>query len=241
MPPGYARDARPRRPSSRSLLSSALIAGACTLPFLMHTADRALADVGGHGKDSTDTATVVAADARHRDPAFDVHETSRTARVVGEQIRERRVQARHERTQRQSHRANRRELSRWVLPVNGAEWSAPFGQAGTAWSSGYHTGQDFTAPYGTPVMAAGAGTITFAGWSDAYGNKIEITHADGDQTWYAHLSDFAGASGTVSPGDVIGYVGCTGNCYGTHLHFEFHPGGGAAADPIAWLRSQGAR
>ena len=108
------------------------------------------------------------------------------------------------------------------------------------WSSGYHTGQDFLAPYGTPVMAAGTGTISFAGWSDAYGNKIEITHADGNQTWYAHMSEFAQTSGTVAPGDVIGYVGCTGNCFGNHLHFEFHPGGGAATDPMAWLNSRGA-
>ena len=108
------------------------------------------------------------------------------------------------------------------------------------WSSGYHTGQDFTAPYGTPVLAAGAGTITFAGWSDAYGNKIEITHPDGNQTWYAHMSSLERTSGTVAPGDVIGYVGCTGNCFGDHLHFEFHPGGGAAVDPMPWLRSHGA-
>jgi murein DD-endopeptidase MepM/ murein hydrolase activator NlpD len=126
------------------------------------------------------------------------------------------------------------------MPINGAGWSASFGTAGSAWSSGYHTGQDFTAPTGTPVMAASGGTITFAGWSDAYGNKIEITHSDGNQTWYAHLDSLERTSGTVHPGDVIGYVGCTGNCYGSHLHFEFHPGGGTATDPVAWLSTHGA-
>jgi murein DD-endopeptidase MepM/ murein hydrolase activator NlpD len=126
------------------------------------------------------------------------------------------------------------------MPVPGAGWSASFGDAGSAWSSGYHTGQDFTAPSGTPVLAAGDGTITSATWSDAYGNIIELTHPDGDQSWYAHLSEFAQTSGAVKAGDVIGYVGCTGNCYGTHLHFEYHPGGGEAADPVAWLRRNGA-
>jgi len=86
-------------------------------------------------------------------------------------------------------------------------------------------------------MAAAAGTITFAGWSGAYGNKIEITQAHGNQTWYAHLSAIARTSGAVSAGEVIGYVGCTGNCFGTHLHFEVHPGGGAAVDPVPWLRA----
>ena len=108
------------------------------------------------------------------------------------------------------------------------------------WSSGYHTGQDFTAPSGTPVHAVAAGTITSATWSDAYGNIIEITHPGGDQSWYAHTSGFARTSGAVAAGDVIGYVGCTGNCFGSHLHLEYHPGGGEAADPVAWLRSNGA-
>ncbi len=126
------------------------------------------------------------------------------------------------------------------MPVSGAGMSAYFGEAGSAWSSGYHTGQDFTASAGTPVRAVGSGTITSAAWSDAYGNIIEITHANGDQSWYAHMSSFERTSGSVSAGDVIGYVGCTGNCFGTHLHFEYHPGGGEAADPLPWLHRNGA-
>lgn len=183
------------------------------------------------------------------DVSISVHATTRAVRVVAQEAAEQRrhdrlarqhKKARQERAQRQADRQERRELNRWVMPIVGADWSAPFGQTGSIWSSGYHTGQDFTAPYGTPVLAAGSGIITFAGWSDAYGNKIEITHPDGNQTWYAHMSSLKRTSGAVAPGDVIGYVGCTGNCYGNHLHFEFHPGGGAAADPIAWLRSHGA-
>ena len=71
------------------------------------------------------------------------------------------------------------------------------------------------------------------------GMKMVITQPDGDETWYAHLSAFERSSGAVAAGDVIGYVGCTGNCYGNHLHFEVHPDGGEVTDPIRWLRSHG--
>ena len=74
----------------------------------------------------------------------------------------------------------------------------------------------------------------------SYGNKIVVTHGDGSESWYAHMSGFERTSGTVAAGDVIGYVGCTGNCYGDHVHLEYHPGGGDAADPLPWLRSNGA-
>jgi murein DD-endopeptidase MepM/ murein hydrolase activator NlpD len=158
-----------------------------------------------------------------------------------------RREQRAERIARQERRAEARAAARaaarapqWVLPVAGAGWSASFGEAGSAWSSGYHTGQDFTAPTGTSVHAVSDGTITSATWSDAYGNIIKITHPGGDQSWYAHMTGFERTSGSVSAGDVIGYVGCTGNCYGSHVHFEYHPGGGEAADPLPWLRNNGA-
>ena len=166
----------------------------------------------------------------------------REARQDRKERRERR-ERRAAREARQERRAEARAAARaaarapqWVFPVPGAGWSASFGESGSMWSSGHHTGQDFTAPSGTPVHAVSAGTITSATWSDAYGNIIEITHPNGDQSWYAHMSGFAQTSGPVSAGEVIGYVGCTGNCFGNHLHFEYHPGGGGAADPVAWLQ-----
>ncbi|MEO8106352.1 MAG: M23 family metallopeptidase [Actinomycetes bacterium] len=159
-------------------------------------------------------------EGRHRQQAHEKRQ---------EQRADERAEARHS-----------RRTSRWTLPVPGAGWSASFGESGSAWSSGFHTGQDFTAPSGTPIHAVGPGTITSAAYSGAYGNLAVITHQDGSQSWYAHLSGFKRSSGSVSAGDVIGYVGCTGNCYGSHVHFEYHPRFGDAADPLPWLRGKGA-
>ena len=77
---------------------------------------------------------------------------------------------------------------RWVLPIVGYHLTAGFGEYGL-WSHA-HTGQDFAAPIGTPVHALGDGTVIFASYDGAYGNKIVIQHAGGLLTWYAHLSAF---------------------------------------------------
>ncbi len=85
-----------------------------------------------------------------------------------------------------------------------------------------HDGIDFPAPAGTPIGAAGVGTVTFAGWnSGGYGNLVIVQHRLGFQTWYAHLSRFAVSTGSRVAGGVrIGYVGSTGHATGPHLHFE---------------------
>jgi murein DD-endopeptidase MepM/ murein hydrolase activator NlpD len=127
----------------------------------------------------------------------------------------------------------------WVSPVDGYRISATYGQSGWMWSKGYHTGIDLVLGYGAPVKAAHGGTVTFAGWGGAYGNKIEITHDDGTQTWYAHMSSLAVGLGPVSTGQQIGSVGCTGNCFGAHLHLEAHTSGGGELDPAAYLRQRG--
>src|SRR5215207_3939995 len=109
-------------------------------------------------------------------------------RELRQERRERREQREERRERRQDARAAARAAARapqWVMPVPGAGWSASFGESGSMWSSGFHTGQDFTAPTGTPVLAVSDGTVTSATWSDAYGNIIEITHSNGDQSWYA--------------------------------------------------------
>ncbi len=127
----------------------------------------------------------------------------------------------------------------WVRPVGAYVLTARFGDAGRRWSS-THTGLDFAAPTGTPVVSVDAGTVTFAGTAGAYGSKVEVTHADGTVTWYAHLSLIAVTEGQeVLRGGAVGTVGATGNTSGPHLHFEVRPAGGGPIDPVAALLARG--
>lgn len=122
-----------------------------------------------------------------------------------------------------------------TLPTSNFQLTARFGQAG-GWSRGYHTGLDFAAPSGTPVVAALHGTVVDAGWNGAYGNQITIRHADGTQTTYAHLSSINVSVGqSVGTGQRIGAVGSTGNSTGPHLHFEVITPGGQFINPATWL------
>jgi murein DD-endopeptidase MepM/ murein hydrolase activator NlpD len=87
-----------------------------------------------------------------------------------------------------------------------------------------HAGTDYAAAPGTPVMAAGDGQVTYAGWSGGYGNLVELRHPNSVTTRYAHLQRIARGvrpGVRVSQGDVIGYVGSTGLSTGPHLHYEF--------------------
>ena len=90
-----------------------------------------------------------------------------------------------------------------------------------SWRS--HNGTDFSAPVGTPIMATSDATIDFIGTQRGFGNLIVLKHRNDITTHYAHLNGFAKglAKGqSVSQGDLIGYVGCTGWCTGPHLHYE---------------------
>jgi hypothetical protein len=98
-----------------------------------------------------------------------------------------------------------------------------------------HAGVDWAAPTGTPILAAGAGTISFAGDGSGYGNVVYIDHPGGIQTRYAHMNAFAPGiktGGAVKAGDLIGYVGTTGRSTGPHLHFEVHVNG-TPVDPFS--------
>lgn len=128
---------------------------------------------------------------------------------------------------------------KWVLPVLGFRLTAGFGEYGL-WSSA-HTGQDFAAPYGTPVRSVGDGEVISARYDGAYGNKVVVRHEDGTVTWYCHLSSFEQTSGKVKAGDVIGRVGSTGNSTGDHVHLEVRPGDGDPVEPLTWLRRHGVR
>ncbi|MBN0043082.1 M23 family metallopeptidase [Streptomyces actuosus] len=134
------------------------------------------------------------------------------------------------------------ELARqYSLPTSSYTITSTFGQAGSMWSSGYHTGLDFAAPTGTLIKAIHSGTITEAGWAGAYGYRTILTLDDGTELWFCHQSSINVSVGQkVNTGDVIGRVGATGNVTGPHLHLEVHPGGQTTGiDPMAWLRSKG--
>jgi murein DD-endopeptidase MepM/ murein hydrolase activator NlpD len=86
-----------------------------------------------------------------------------------------------------------------------------------------HTGVDYSNRIGTPIIAAGNGTIIKAGWDSGYGRRIEIQHANGYVTTYNHLSNFARniqPGARVRQGTIIGYLGNTGLSTGPHLHYE---------------------
>lgn len=86
----------------------------------------------------------------------------------------------------------------------------------------FHTGIDISYEYGTPVVAMLDGTVVFAAEYGGYGNCVIIEHAGGDHTLYAHCSSLNAYYGSyVSKGDVIAYVGSTGNSTGPHLHLEY--------------------
>jgi murein DD-endopeptidase MepM/ murein hydrolase activator NlpD len=108
-------------------------------------------------------------------------------------------------------------------PVDGARISSTFGRRFHP-VLGYtrmHKGIDFAVPTGTPVMAAGSGSVSYAGYAGEYGNFVVITHSNGYATAYGHLSRFAVKTGTrVHQGQVVAYSGATGLVTGPHLHYE---------------------
>lgn len=115
-------------------------------------------------------------------------------------------------------------------PLNGARLSSHYGQRKHP-LLGYtrmHKGIDFSAPLGTPIMAAGNATVKRADWYGSYGNAVVLQHADGYETLYAHLKGFASdikPGVRVKQGQVIGYLGNTGLSQARHLHYEVYRNG----------------
>ena len=107
----------------------------------------------------------------------------------------------------------------WPLPGH-TYISCHFGEADAFGNTG-HRGTDIPAPEGTPILAAHSGTVLVSGWNDSYGNQVLLDNGAGLSTRYAHMTASAVTAGeTVTAGQVIGYVGSTGDSTGNHLHFE---------------------
>jgi murein DD-endopeptidase MepM/ murein hydrolase activator NlpD len=117
-----------------------------------------------------------------------------------------------------------------IWPVSGPVVSG----FGMRWGR-LHAGVDIAVPAGTGIRAADGGQVVLAAWTGGYGNYVCIQHTGSLSTCYAHLSSYGVSSGsTVSQGQVIGSVGCTGHCFGDHLHFETRVNG-SPVDPMGYL------
>jgi murein DD-endopeptidase MepM/ murein hydrolase activator NlpD len=211
---------------------------------IAHARQRAHVMEASRGWDRSSLAATDAAQARaaERSAALRARRLARVAEAVASRGAEiERERRRRLALQRQRARQQRLErLNAWVMPVSGYDITATFGSGGDLWSS-THTGLDLAAPEGAPVGSAAAGRVTSTGYDGSYGNKVVVTHNDGTQTWYCHLSGiYVGSGETVAAGTTIGAVGSTGNSTGPHLHLEVRPGGGAPVDPYAYLQAQDA-
>lgn len=119
----------------------------------------------------------------------------------------------------------------YIWPTKGV-LTSPFG-----WRWGHiHPGIDIAAPIGTPIFAAAPGVVVTAGWTGGYGNLVDIRHPDGSLTRYGHNSRLLVRVGEqVQQGQEISEMGSTGFSTGPHCHFEVHPPGHGAVNPIAYL------
>ena len=118
----------------------------------------------------------------------------------------------------------------WPLPGH-TYISCHFGEVDAFGNAG-HRGTDIPAPEGTPILAAHSGTVLVSGWNDSYGNQVLLDNGAGLSTRYAHMTQTAVTAGeAVTAGQVIGYVGSTGDSTGNHLHFEVMQGG-IQIDPL---------
>lgn len=137
--------------------------------------------------------------------------------------------------------------SGYVFPVYGpASFSDTFRAARA--STGWHHGTDIFAPYGAPVLAVADGTLFSVGWNDIGGNRLWLKDKAGNEFYYAHMAGYSPLAvngATVRAGDVVGFVGDSGDAQGTppHLHFEIHPaellamGYDGVINPYGWLQA----
>ena len=242
-----ANRSRRRTPAKRSALLTIAVPSVC----VMGVAGIAAATVGVGGDDGKDTTastsdgTAVKPSAANRTLDSQLDNLSAGASDFANRASrtQERIDLKAQQTAEQKKAAaqaavKERLRPKFALPVLQKGLSAYFGQAGVNWMS-VHTGIDFPVSYGTTVMAATDGTVRTQ-WNSAYGNMLMVTAKDGTETWYCHLSSYRVTSGaTVKAGQPIAFSGNSGNSTGPHLHFEVRPSGGAAIDPLPWLRSHG--
>lgn len=255
--PGKRRASKhtsPRGPLFKGLPSVPVLAGAAALAI---SVGGALTGPGLVG-DTTTTASTVSASGGALSAATAQAIAGRDEVVSRDSRREQRSQANEAELLEQAEAAvakRSKELSDlnveanreaakikanlWHAPVANYRLSATFGMSSYLWST-VHTGLDFAAPSGTPLIAVANGTITEVGYAGSYGYRTILTLEDGTEVWYCHQSTMSVSVGqTVVGGETIGTVGSTGNSTGPHLHLEIRPGGGNPVDPYAALISHG--
>jgi murein DD-endopeptidase MepM/ murein hydrolase activator NlpD len=123
-----------------------------------------------------------------------------------------------------------------IWPVSG-ESTSGFGWRDSPWGGGseFHPGMDIANSMDTPVVATADGVVVQSGWSEGYGNVVQIDHGNGIATIYGHNSSIIVSVGkNVRKGQVISYMGSTGRSTGPHLHYEIRVNG-IAVDPISFL------
>lgn len=122
-----------------------------------------------------------------------------------------------------------------IWPLPGVGVGSITGHFGDMYFNGPHNGLDIGAGYGTPIVAAQAGEVISAQYHWSWGNNVLIWHNETFSTRYAHMSSIAVSAGQyVEQGQIIGYVGSTGESFGNHLHFEVYYGG-SRVDPDPYL------
>ncbi|MDE6182688.1 MAG: peptidoglycan DD-metalloendopeptidase family protein, partial [Eubacteriales bacterium] len=126
----------------------------------------------------------------------------------------------------------KKAIGNFIYPIVGARLTSGFGPR---WGT-MHYGIDLACASGTPIKASDGGTVVFSGWGNGYGNMIKIDHGNGFYTLYGHNSkNIVSVGQKVAQGEVIGYVGSTGNSTGNHLHFEVIKNG-VKQNPLNYLK-----
>lgn len=217
-------------------MSSSVGASGATADGMSATASTALAAALADRTSAADALSVSTVDARAE--AADLtrersEQRAQRAAADRQAIAERKAKAKAKAKKKAAAIA---AAHRWVAPVKQPNLTSSFG---FRWGR-LHAGLDFGAVVGTPLHAMSTGTVTKAGWGGGYGMKVEITYWDGTVSYFAHMSQIEVAQGEkVTPGQVVGKSGNTGNSTGPHLHLEIHPGGGEAVDPKPWFTKRG--